>query len=186
MKQALLFSALAGAMITAQAATVLNPSNGHYYEVVANPLSWHDAAAAASSSSYMGLSGHLATFTSSAENAWFTTTFGHQGDIPWIGLYQPPGSAEPTGGWTWVTGEAFVFNNWNAFEPNDAGGEDAAHLWGTGGASGQDWNDLASSRTLPYVVEYEAAVSTPDGGSTMLCLGGGLLTIAGLRNRRTR
>lgn len=184
MKKILLFSALTGAVIASHAAPILNPSNGHYYEVVANPLTWHDAAAAASSSSYLGLPGHLATFTSSAENAWFTAAFGHQNDIPWIGLIQLPGSAEPAGGWTWVTGEAFSFSNWNPAEPNNLNGEDAGHLWGTGGASGQDWNDLASSRTLPYVVEYEAAVSTPDGGSTMLCLGGGLLTIASLRRRR--
>lgn len=181
---------LAGTAILASsaiAAPVLNPNNGHYYEVVAGPLSWANANAAASASSYLGLPGHLVTFTSAAENNWFTTTFGYLGSVPWIGLYQPPGSAEPTGGWTWVTGEAYSFTNWKAGEPNNLGGEHHALFWdGVTPGAGQYWNDGNGNAALPYIVEYEAAQGVPDAGSSMAFLGLAFLGVAGARSRFKR
>ncbi|MEO8243613.1 MAG: M10 family metallopeptidase C-terminal domain-containing protein [bacterium] len=43
-----------------------------------------------------------------------TASFG-----PWIGLTQTPGSAEPDGGWTWDTGEAFSFSAWHPTQPDN-------------------------------------------------------------------
>lgn len=54
--------------------------------------------------------GYLATITSSEENNFVFELIDHAefwyktgpDDIgPWIGGYQPTGSAEPEGGWTW-------------------------------------------------------------------------------------
>ena len=59
-----------------------------------------------------------------------------------IGLFQPNGSAEPAGGWQWVTGEPFTFDQgwWGSLEdccpgsPYCAGqGEDAAAIWSWAG-----------------------------------------------------
>lgn len=66
------------------------------------------------------MSGHLATITSAAENQFVSSI----GDLRlyWLGGYQPPGSQEPAGGWTWITGEPFAFNNWDVTEPNNVDG----------------------------------------------------------------
>jgi len=139
--------------------------NGHYYQVVHidGGISWDDAKAAAEAEG-----GYLATLTSAAENEWLTTTFG--GGTPegfpayldgcWIGGYQPPGSAEPDGGWTWVTGEAWNFTNWwPPIEPNNnPDGENAVVLeHGLLPGTGAAWNDLNSSWVRRgYVLEYSA------------------------------
>src|SRR6266478_4337030 len=88
--------------------------NGHFYEAVATSgIVWSNASAAATNRG-----GYLATITSAQENQ---LVFGLiQGNTnlwtrrpstdswgPWIGGVQPPGSPEPAGGWTWVTGEPF-------------------------------------------------------------------------------
>lgn len=142
--------------------------NGHAYDAIGVPegINWADARDAAYISTLDGCTGYLATLTTMQENAFIVANLpqalppGRRGY--WIGGWQPPGSSEPDGGWTWITGEPFEFANWNApNEPNDwrwaypESGEDAVHLWDDG--SGR-WNDLASQdRTPGYVVEYDAA-----------------------------
>jgi hypothetical protein len=86
--------------------------NGHYYEAVSVPngITWDDANIAATASG-----GHLVTITSEAENSfvynlvsndkyWYKEPQWGHGVGPWLGGYQPAGSYEPSGGWTWVTG----------------------------------------------------------------------------------
>lgn len=110
--------------------------NNHYYEVVlvGEQISWEEAAALARAQG-----GYLATITSSAENDFvisllrdpaFWTDPGSGDGIfraagPWIGGYQVRGSAEPDGGWFWVTGEAVDFPGaWCEGEPNNYYGPD--------------------------------------------------------------
>jgi hypothetical protein len=58
-------------------------------------------------------------------------------------------------GWVWVTGEPLEFQNWNANEPNDAGGnEDYAELIGGGLA-----NDLPLTSTLGSLIEFDLNLS---------------------------
>jgi hypothetical protein len=147
---------------------VLNPSNGHYYAVIDAPVNWEEANLQASSLEYNGVSGHLVTVTNAAENQFLTGTFG--GDAlhyHWMGGFQPAGSPEPDGGWSWVTGEAFVYRN----------GSFANNTWGTENrivfdhgvvGDGKQWNDLTGTMiTEGFVVEYEpvvAAEASPRGG----------------------
>src|SRR5438552_3296743 len=121
--------------------------NGHFYEAVATPgIVWSNASTAATNRG-----GYLATITSAQENQ---LVFGLiQGNTnlwtrrpstdswgPWIGGVQPPGSPEPAGGWTWVTGEPFIYQHWNAGEPNNSGGvEDRIHFLGSGAPVGDVW-----------------------------------------------
>ncbi len=61
---------------------------------------------------YNGWPGHLATVTSAEENAFIvdmTNSYNH-----WLGGYQPAGSDEPAGNWQWVTGEPWIYANWNS------------------------------------------------------------------------
>ena len=118
--------------------------NDHWYQAVATPggITSSDAVDAA-----LVAGGWLVTVTSAQESTfvfervdsveyWFTTPGNAAG--PWLGAYQPPGSAEPDGGWTWVTGEPWVCTNWAPGEPNNQGGnQDSAMLWGPEGV----WSD---------------------------------------------
>ena len=88
---------------------IADGGNDHSYLAIAleNPISWADANEMANK-----LGGHLVTLTSAAENDfvfhlidremyWYP---GINLRGPWTGGYQLPGSSEPTGGWSWVTG----------------------------------------------------------------------------------
>jgi hypothetical protein len=154
----------------------------HYYEVVTGPASWTAAMAAASSRTFQGLTGYLATITSQTENdfiqqkltadAWI----GASDDYLYINVatgtttYANQAAAE--GHWYWVSGPErgtrISDNNgspvtvsggyayWNAGEPNNSGGENYGEIYSTGVAPGR-WNDLPNSVSLAYVVEYSDA-----------------------------
>ncbi len=137
--------------------------NGHYYELVETPVTWHDAEYLAEQRMHMNRPGHLATITSQEENDfvfWFVVG-GNQdtplGD-PWLGGYQNSDQSPPADNWFWVTDEAWEFTNWDEGEPNDYD-EDYAEmflnfqLWGDG-----FWNDHHSLNLKAFVVEYSLNV----------------------------
>jgi hypothetical protein len=143
------------------------PGQYDYYSVVRVPtgVTWEQANIAA-----VAGGGHLATITSQEENdriaglVPYHSIYWADGGCcsfgPWIGGRQTTGATEPSGGWTWVTGEPFTFANWYAGEPNDYGGvEHHLALYSTppGTASGQ-WNDMPgdSNTSVAYIVEYDA------------------------------
>jgi len=190
----------------AHAAPVQWSVNGHWYEAVpwfvTDPTisSWEAAQAAAVLSIHMGMTGHLATITSAAENAFISTlrprdqSFG----IPalyMLGGFQSPTATTPSTGWQWVTGEAFSYTNWNTAsdpdEPNNhnfAEGsffdEDRLGFWATTNADGLTWNDLTGASEPGYVVEYESLLVIPEPETYALLLAGlGLLGFVGRRRR---
>jgi hypothetical protein len=151
--------------------TTASGGNGHYYEAVsqATAISWTNASNAATAAG-----GYLATITSSAENDfvansvinsqafWFQSANNHG---PWIGGFQPAGSTEPAGGWTWVdqtgaaTAEPFTFTNWAAGQPsNDSGIEDSLNYFKSGTGLSNTWNDEANSNTFvrSFVIEFNS------------------------------
>jgi VCBS repeat-containing protein len=99
-----------------KAGAAYDPSTGHYYEVVNVPvgISWADARDAAALKSFNGLTGYLATITSSAENAFILSKLpadgwiGASDDVTYINIatgaptYADQSAAE--GNWYWVTG----------------------------------------------------------------------------------
>lgn len=144
---------------------------GHYYKAVINPtpLSWTEAAAQAEA-----MGGHLVTITSSEENDFvfslvnspeYWSPNGAHGS--WIGGYQPAGSAEPDGGWRWVTDETFTYAPWSPTEPNNAdGNENVLHFhFPDGGVP--IWNDYSYNQAgMPgvllvssYIVEFDGLTS---------------------------
>lgn len=144
---------------------VAQGGNGHSYRaVLVGPagINWADASAAA-----VAGGGHLATIASAAENVfvyslvtnaqfWWLDGVGN-GEGPWLGGFQPPGSPEPAGNWQWVTGEPFAYLNWAPAEPNNANGtEDRLVFTGKGKLMDSVWNDFANSALeLGYVIEYD-------------------------------
>jgi len=132
--------------------------NGHYYEYVLGYTTWTAANTAAQAKSFMSITGHLATITSSAENAFVLSLKGNLGDMrAWIGLTD----AATEGVFEWVTGEPFSYANWYPGEPNNSpasGGEDYVEFFGNG-----QWNDNADGSggyNQGYVVEYDAVPNT--------------------------
>ncbi len=136
----------------------INPNDGHAYKLVSGTVDWQTAKAEAENSTFNGAAGYLVTFTDQAELDWVVANVpGVSTGRPWIGLFQDlnsPTYSEPLGGWTWVSGEPFVFDNWSSGEPNNVGLEDYAEMFGNGA-----WNDVVvnHSGTSSYVIEYGAA-----------------------------
>jgi fibronectin type 3 domain-containing protein len=144
---------------------VYNPANGHWYQEVSAALTWAQARAAAAGASYAGYAGHLVTITSAEENQFILTHLPNSTEC-WIGLYQDrtaPDYSEPAGGWRWITGEPYAWNDWRG-EPNNANGnEDWAVMRGTVG-----WNDLAATNLdYGYIIEYEAPPAPPAAPTTL-------------------
>jgi len=125
------------------------------FQMVYGRFTWPAAKADAESRG-----GHLATFRNQAEwNAAQSMIIQFNSDVindVWIGGYQPAGSPEPSGNWSWVTGEPWAFSFWWPGEPNQNQGinEDALMV----GARGLGWVDVPSSSIISYVLEFEPRV----------------------------
>lgn len=168
-----------GVNSTLDAAPILNPGNGHYYEVVWHPaqLVWNEANAQVASMTHIGIQGYLATITTAAENDFLAnmlTTIGpetHQ--VSWLGGQQVAGD------WLWITGETWGYENFNPLGANS--GTDLQMWWlpqssPTYGVEHGTWNaqvagNDAGSRT--YIVEYD--VPEP---ATLMLFATGLLALA--------
>jgi hypothetical protein len=142
------------------------PENGHGYLLITQPafLTWDEAKAAAEKRG-----GHLVTLTSPEENAfvfsyvrtvdaaYFTNAFAQSG--PWLGASQAPGSAEPLGGWSWVTGEPWAYTAWAAMEPNNDPVTEAYLQFYTNRPDftrAPVWNDVfLNGDVRAYIVELE-------------------------------
>jgi hypothetical protein len=112
--------------------------NGHWYEafIVPEGITWSDARAAA-----IAAGGDLATITSPQENAfvfgvidngaYWTHPGGWYG--PWLGGFQTPTDPvhvqNPAADWHWVTGEAWVYAPWSAYEPDDSSATEENRLF---------------------------------------------------------
>jgi len=155
--------ALAGPSI---AAPVQWAGNGHYYEVIpSTEISWQNAYTAATTSAHLGNPGYLATVTSSGEQAFVQALLGG-GFQYWIGGYQAAAGAEPGGGWTWDTAEAWgSYTNWDTLQPDDngigsPGGEDFLAMFSVADHPTGSWNDEDNpgcpvhGPIAGYIVEY--------------------------------
>jgi Lectin C-type domain len=107
----------------------------------------------AESMTHEGMPGHLVTLTSPEESEFlsFISRFTQY----WIGGYQDktaPDYSEPSGGWRWVTGEPFLYTNWDGPEPNQWQAlEDYIMTW-----TDWRWNDnYNGSNVWGFAVEFE-------------------------------
>jgi hypothetical protein len=132
--------------------------NGHYYEYVPGNTDWASAEQAARAKTFLGVAGHLVTFTGKLENDWVHATFvaPTQTWHVWIGLYQDfasPTFSEPAGGWTWVNGETWPLSQWLGGEPNNGSGMEHYGEY----YYDKYWNDIDSPTGYNngYLVEYD-------------------------------
>ena len=152
--------ATSGTLASATSASFLTAfqwqSNGHLYIPVLTPegLSWTDADIAAQA---LGTGWHLATVTSAAENAFlfdmidddpafWNCCLSNNSEGPWIG------GVLVGNGYTWVSGESFVYTSWGPREPFRNG--DRIGFFGYQAFMGPHWNDVpANWLENGYIIE---------------------------------
>jgi hypothetical protein len=148
---------------------VFNSQNGHWYAAIAEARTWEEAKIRAESMFFNSVPGHLATLTSQEEQDFVANAFPEAlNDGYSLGGSQAPGEIDPAAGWSWVTGEPWVYTNWlPGGEPNDFGGADETGLAFHGYLGTNPnayWNDIQPGGTPPgYVVEWENVDSDGDG-----------------------
>lgn len=122
---------------------LLNPANGHRYEVITCGA-WNQCDAAARAKG-----GNLVTIRNSAENTWLLANiFNPSSNVMFIGLFKT-GST-----WSWSSGEPVAFTAWLPGNPdNYLGNQNYVHL-----SSGNLlWDDVADAFYGPAtqaIVEY--------------------------------
>ena len=177
--------------------TVASGGNGHFYEFRYDNNNFLNARASALASSYMGMSGYLATVTSAAEAAFLYGSVNTS--IAYIG-----GSDEGhEGTWTWLDGpEAggvfysasggpldYAYSSWGPGEPNDGFPNGPENALITNNDHAGQWNDVRSAGqfSLGYYVEYSAtadAGAVPEPASWAMMVAGFGMLGAGMRHRR--
>lgn len=178
----------------ANATPVQYAGNGHYYEYISTSVDFAGALSQAGSLTHMGLQGHLATVTSTGEDAFIASLRSGSGINS---AYWLAGSDAVTEGtWQWIagpeTGTVFyqggvcqTYCGWETGEPNQNGAENALHgyIWWNGN---DRWNDVdGNGLQFSYVVEYSGVAPVPLPASLPLLLtafGG----VAALRLRRRK
>ncbi len=134
--------------------------NGHFYEVfvTTSDITWTAAKEACENKN-----GHLVTITSEEENAAVVTIVNRFANSAWLGAYRLVcnGSYKGPHTFVWVTGEEWVYWNWDSGEPNDAhphegACENSLHMYGSG-----KWNDYQNDHSdmRGYVCEWDSLQS---------------------------
>lgn len=160
--------------------TVVNPTNGHTYILLAE-ANWTDCEAEA-----IVQGGHLVTINDGVENDWVHNTFGNWGGSSkgiWLGL----NDAAVEGTFVWSSGQSSSYTNWTPGNPsNDTGidpnGEDYVHMYGFGSQYGPgQWNDFvdADPGAFTWVAPHHGVIEVegPTYAITGL-VGGGIATLS--------
>jgi len=166
--------------------------NDNWYEYVPTvsifaPIDFNSARTAALGSSHLGLTGYLATVTSSAEQTFIETSFpyligfGNTGSA-WMGA----SDAAVEGEWRWLdgpeAGDLTTFTDWRAGHPVTSGVYLALYIDRNFGGI-DNWVAFGpTDGTFGYVVEYgdgtpDTVSAVPEPSSALL-LGAGLLAVA--------
>ena len=126
--------------------------NGHYYGIIPQELTHEKAAKIAQTYKELGSKGYLATITSFEENQFiFDDVIGVLNQSSYLDMYWL-GGTYVEGDWEWSTGEAFIFEHWAPYEPNNIGIETVLAMWGPRNYSDlrrpSRWNNSLPNDTL--------------------------------------
>lgn len=128
---------------------ILNPGNGHRYEII-NCGTWTQCRDAA-----VAKGGNLVTVRSQAENDWLVTNVLTTASMQlgaWIGL-------ERNSSGTWITNDGKIasYFNWSAGNPNNSGGDEFFGMIYSAPSALGYWNDAninGSGMVNQAIVEY--------------------------------
>lgn len=126
--------------------------NGHYYCIYNDSVNWDTAKLQCEA-----LGGHLATITSSGEQG-FIESININNRRLWIGGYR-----DDNYNWYWVTGEPWVYTNWDDGEPNNSSNvisnEKCVAIWP------KYWNDLnnRSREQSGFICEWDPNLGSNPG-----------------------
>ena len=100
------------------------PQNGHYYGILTTSRIFSSAVELAESTVYRGVSGHLATITSQAEQTFLEQEVFSQvpSSRPWIGMIDDDPRAPNR--YRWITGEDITYTHWWEGYPANYSGDD--------------------------------------------------------------
>ena len=126
------------------------------YQIVEGAMTWSEAKADAESRG-----GHLAVVTSS--NEWATISMQFGSSLEWVWLGGTDENAE--GVWRWITGEHWVYENWDINEPR--GGSYNNYILTTG-VSNNKWADhlYNSPYAERYLLEIETLLTDPNNADS--------------------
>lgn len=131
---------------------ILNPANGHRYEIV-DCGTWTQCYAVAKAKG-----GDMVTIRSKSENDWILANFASLAKTPfgfWIGMNQQSGS------WKWGSGDSSSYTNWAPDEPNIPSTDVFAHMY-SGVVSPGAWNNTddvgRSIGIVQAIIEYSDAI----------------------------
>ena len=156
-----------------------NNLNGHFYELSPTTTYWKAGFTNASTQSYFGRIGYMATLTSQAENSFVSkilaadSWIGASDDFSYInsatGINTFANQTTSEGKWYWVSGPEkgtkFVnsntpaqsvpgqYHNFNTGEPNNSPSHIGEHYGEIYVATGK-WNDLREANNFKTIVEY--------------------------------
>jgi hypothetical protein len=151
------------------AGAVVNEANGHLYAAVTGLVTWSQASNLARVV-VGGVTGHLATITSSQEQAFVRgmLPISNLGGVVYARLGGFDQGSE--GSWRWITGEPYTFGNWFNGEPNGATLENFLSMVVVGSGRGH-WNDTADAANpacAMYVIEWDRVQTTGTTAVTLL------------------
>jgi uncharacterized repeat protein (TIGR02543 family) len=133
------------------------------FSIIQGTFTWEQARTDAKAKA-----GNLASFPD--ENRWNRAmdTLGANALDPYTGLWIGAGDAAEEGKWTWVNGEAFVYQRWATNRPSTVTGNTVDYVEVAGGAGGEmgKWYDRTSLISREgYLLETGYASSPTDADS---------------------
>lgn len=182
--------------------TVGSGGNGHYYDYVpANSIfdgiTFDAARTGAEASTYMGMTGYLATITSAAENAFLIDAFNYLygfGGNPFATAYIGATDGNSDGVFSWIggpeAGQTLNYTNFNGGAVEEPGivNQLVFGRFATQNSANGTWLIYNSTnRALGYLIEYNAT-SAPTNGvpepGTWAMAGTALLAVGAWRRGR--
>ena len=138
---------------------------GNRYQLINENMTWTEAKTYCEK-----IGGHLATVTDESEQEFLTSLTIENGSNKnyWLGGYRDNSYSE----WKWITGESFIYSNWDSGEPNYAF-ENYLHFYGDNSVSKAGaWNNFSDisngyAWTSPisnyFICEWEGNVQNSIG-----------------------